>query len=216
MARNKYPEETIQLILEEALKLFMEKGYDHTSIQDIINHLGGLSKGAIYYHFKSKEEIFEAVCEKIANENTLYFDGIRDDKTKTGLEKLRAMVRSSYENPNNKAIFAITDKIVQDSKFMMLQVTQIFELVVPRFVEPIIRQGIGDGTIQTEYPKELAEVILTLLNIWINPGIAKTTPEEMGRKLIFLDILLRGIGIEIIDDEVVTRCVEVYKGYPGS
>ena len=52
MARNKYPEETVNLILDVAGRLFMEKGYEHTSIQDIINNLGGLSKGAIYHHFK--------------------------------------------------------------------------------------------------------------------------------------------------------------------
>ena len=54
MARNKHPEETVNLILDVAFHLFMEKGYEHTSIQDIIDQLGGLSKGAIYHHFKSK------------------------------------------------------------------------------------------------------------------------------------------------------------------
>ena len=57
MARNKHPEETVNLILDVAFRLFMEKGYEHTSIQDIIDNLGGLSKGAIYHHFKSKEDI---------------------------------------------------------------------------------------------------------------------------------------------------------------
>ena len=60
MARNKHPEETVNLILDVAFRLFMEKGYEHTSIQDIINQLGGLSKGAIYHHFKSKEDILIA------------------------------------------------------------------------------------------------------------------------------------------------------------
>ena len=45
MARNKYPEETINQILTVALNLFMQKGYEQTSIQDIINELGGLTKG---------------------------------------------------------------------------------------------------------------------------------------------------------------------------
>ena len=52
MARNKHPEETINLILDVSFRLFMEKGYEQTSIQDIIDHLGGLSRGAIYHHFK--------------------------------------------------------------------------------------------------------------------------------------------------------------------
>ena len=65
MARNKYPEETKKLIVDTAARLFMEKGYDHTSIQDIIDNLGGLTKGAIYHHFKSKEDIVYAVFEKM-------------------------------------------------------------------------------------------------------------------------------------------------------
>ena len=65
MARNKHPEETVNRILDVATRLFMEKGYEHSSIQDIIDELGGLSKGAIYHHFKSKEEILIAVTDQI-------------------------------------------------------------------------------------------------------------------------------------------------------
>ena len=64
MARNKYPEETIQKILDTAEQLFIEKGYDHASLQDIIETTG-LSKGAIYHHFASKEDMFYAVCDRI-------------------------------------------------------------------------------------------------------------------------------------------------------
>ena len=55
MARNKYPEETVKLILDISTILFSEKGYDDTSLQDIINETK-LSKGAIYHHFSSKED----------------------------------------------------------------------------------------------------------------------------------------------------------------
>lgn len=48
MARNKYPEQTVELILETARRLFLEKGYEATTIQDIVDGLGGLTKGAVY------------------------------------------------------------------------------------------------------------------------------------------------------------------------
>ena len=54
MARNKYPEITVEKILRAAQKLFLEKGYDNTTIQDIVDELNGLTKGAVYHHFKSK------------------------------------------------------------------------------------------------------------------------------------------------------------------
>ena len=47
VARNKYPEVTVEKILEVSQRLFIEKGYDNTTIQDIVNELGGLTKGAI-------------------------------------------------------------------------------------------------------------------------------------------------------------------------
>ncbi|MEF9940112.1 MAG: TetR/AcrR family transcriptional regulator [Clostridium sp.] len=205
MARNKYPEETVRLILDESLKLFIKKGYENTSIQDIIDNLGGLSKGAIYHHFKSKEEIFDAACKKIGDENSIYYDKIRDDKNKNGYEKLKTMIMAAYANPNNDAVISMTTQIMSDPKFMMNQIEEMYEIVAPNYIEPIIRQGIRDGSIKTDYPKELAEVMITLLNIWINPIIAKTSVDEMKQKLKFLGVLLHGIGIDILDDEITAQ-----------
>ena len=213
MARNKYPEETVKLIVDEALKLFIQKGYENTSIQDIINNLGGLSKGAIYHHFKSKEEIFDAVCIKIGQENAVYYDKIRDDKTKSGLEKLREMIHSAYSNPNNDAVIAMMGKIMSDPKFLTNQILEIYELVAPKYVQPMIEEGIRDGSIQTDYPKELAEVIITLLNVWVNPVIAKTTSDEMRQKLAFFSLLLNGIGIDILDQEAAEQYVALCNRY---
>ena len=68
MARNKYPEITVEKILDVAQRLFLEKGYDNTTIQDIVNELGGLTKGAIYHHFKSKEDILDAMIERMSRQ----------------------------------------------------------------------------------------------------------------------------------------------------
>ena len=53
MPRNKYPEETVQKILDVSLKLFLEKGYEETTVLDIVDNLEGLTRGAFYHHFKS-------------------------------------------------------------------------------------------------------------------------------------------------------------------
>lgn len=63
MARNKHPEETVKKILDVSMKLFLEKGYDHTTLSDIIQ-VSGLSKGAIYHHFASKAEILIRICDR--------------------------------------------------------------------------------------------------------------------------------------------------------
>lgn len=99
MARNKHPEETVNLILETAARLFMEKGYEHTSIQDIINNLGGLSKGAIYHHFKSKEDILVAVTDRITAESNKMLADICSRPDLNGKEKLKAIFKESISRP---------------------------------------------------------------------------------------------------------------------
>lgn len=86
MARNKNPEETVNKILDVSYRLFMEKGYEYTSIQEIIDQLGGLSKGAIYHHFKSKEDILVAVTDRITGESNRMLADIRDRKDLNGKE----------------------------------------------------------------------------------------------------------------------------------
>ena len=94
MARNKYPEVTVEKILKAAQKLFLEKGYDNTTIQDIVDELGGLTKGAIYHHFKSKEDIMDALGDQMFFDHNP-FEEIRSRKDLNGLQKMRtAMLRN--------------------------------------------------------------------------------------------------------------------------
>ena len=60
MPRKKNPKQTLENIVSIATELFVEKGCEKTSMQDIVNALG-MSKGAIFHHFKSKEDILNAV-----------------------------------------------------------------------------------------------------------------------------------------------------------
>ena len=213
MARNKYSEETVALIVSEALKLFIEKGYENTSIQDIINHLGGLSKGAIYHHFKSKKEIFVAVCERIGESNTAYFDDILANKATTGAEKLQEMISSVYNNPNNEVIHVVVKTMTEDPEFFMNNIKEIYELVAPQYIQPVLEEGMRDGSIVTNYPKELAEVVITLLNVWINPLINKGSKEDMKNRFVFLKIILGHLGADVLSDEMMEKCMEHCESY---
>ena len=92
MARNKYPEITVERILDAAQRLFLEKGYENTTIQDIVDELDGLTKGAVYHHFKSKEEIMDAVGDRMFEENNP-FEAVMGRNDLNGLEKIREMIR---------------------------------------------------------------------------------------------------------------------------
>ena len=56
-------------ILDVAERLFCTKGFDNTSTNDILKEIG-IARGTLYYHFKSKEEILDAMIERLSNEIT--------------------------------------------------------------------------------------------------------------------------------------------------
>ncbi|KAF5073723.1 TetR/AcrR family transcriptional regulator [Anaerotignum sp.] len=203
MARNKYPEETIRLILDVAQRLFLEKGYDSTSIQDIIDGLGGLSKGAVYHHYKSKEEIFNAVGDRYNEQVICELKAIRDDCSLTGYEKLKKMFCQSLSNSDREIVFTVAPNMLENPKLLAMQMREIFSDVVPHYVQPVMEQGIADGSIQTAYPKELSEVIIMLTNLWLNPLVINTDADSMEKRVHFFNLLLKNMGIELIDEQML-------------
>ena len=202
MGRNKYPEETVQKILDTAERLFIEKGYDRASLQDIIQETG-LSKGAIYHHFSSKEDIFYSVCDRIGQRNAAILRKVRDDETLNGLEKLRRIFKVSLQPERQAKIFCMMPYLLDNAKFLATEMRSIFQEVAPDFIEPIIRQGIADGSIHTDHPRELAEAMMLLSDIWINPIVRPTTPEELSARCTIYDQLFRSFGIsDLIDQEI--------------
>lgn len=213
MARNKHPEETVNLILDVAVRLFMEKGYEHTSIQDIINQLGGLSKGAIYHHFKSKEDILVAVTDKMTEESNKMLAVIRDRTDLTGKEKLKTIFKESICRPVQEDIFTVAPDLSNSPRLLFSIFKETVEEAAPDYILPIIEQGVADGSIQTDYPAELAELIILAANIWMNPMIFDNSPEESWRKFLVFRQMMSGFGLDIVDDELLDRLQELTSAY---
>ena len=209
MARNKNPKETVNRILDTAYRLFMEKGYEYTSIQEIINHLGGLSKGAIYHHFKSKEDILIAVTSRMTEQSNRMLAKIRDRTDLNGKEKLKVIFKDSINRPVQDEMFAVAPNIHSNAKLLFSILQETVHDAAPNYILPIIRQGIADGSIETDYPAELAELIILVANVWMNPMILDSTEEETLGKFMVFQQMLRGFGLDIVDEEMLHRLEEL-------
>ena len=216
MARNKHPEETVNLILDTAFSLFMEKGYEHTSIQDLLNNLGGLSKGAIYHHFKSKEEILETVTNRMTEESNKILAKIRDRKDLTGKEKLKMIFTESLNRPVQEEIFAAAPNISKSPTLLFSMFRDTVDGVSPNYILPIIREGVADGTIRTDCPEELAELIILLANIWMNPMVFGNSPEQIYRKFSVFRQMMQSFGLDILDEEIQDRMKELTAIYQSN
>ena len=213
MARNKHPEETINLILDVSFRLFMEKGYEHTSIQDIIDHMGGLSRGAIYHHFKSKEEILEAATNRMTAESNQMLAEVRDRKDLTGKEKLKMIFYESINRPVQNDLFTAAPGFHNNPKLFFSLVHDTVTETAIQYIQPIFRQGVADGTIRTEYPEQLAELVMLAANVWMNPMTFDSTAEETRRKFMVFRQMMEGFGLDIIDDRLMDRIVELAEIY---
>lgn len=157
MARNKYPEVTVEKILDAAQRLFLEKGYDNTTIQDIVNELDGLSKGAVYHHFKSKEEIMDAVGDRMFSANNP-FEAVRNRSDLNGLQKLKEAIRlnQSDEARTDMTIQAIP--LTRNPRLLVEMIESNRRILTPYYQE-LLEEGNRDGSLHTEYAKELAELM---------------------------------------------------------
>ena len=187
----------------------MEKGYEHTSIQDIISGLGGLSKGAIYHHFRSKDDILMAVTDRMTAQSNQMLAAIRDRSDLNGREKLKRIFKESISRPVQNDIFTVAPNFHDNPKLLFSLLHDTIDEVAPNYILPIIRQGISDGTIEAEYPEQLAELILLAANVWMNPMIFDSSVEESCRKFMVFARMLQGFGLDIVDDEMLERLREL-------
>ncbi|HCM87596.1 MULTISPECIES: TetR/AcrR family transcriptional regulator [Enterococcus] len=206
MARGKNPEETRQKILSVSKKLFLEKGYDNTSIQDIVNGLDGMTKGAIYQHFKSKFEIFETIIEPAESAE----ESLRKHQGNTGLEKLQSAILDAFTDYSRMRLNYSAAVTLRSPRFIGEQFIDMFSEVIPE-IKKIVEEGVNDGSIETEYPEEVADVLMMNLNTWIGLHLTVFTEEQLKRKIDFTKKIFDSMGIPIFNEEIMTEAYKMFE-----
>ena len=131
---------TKRKIFETSMRLFAEKGYDATSIEEITATVG-VAKGTLYYHFSSKEEIFEFLVEEGVKllKNSI---SIKTDKMQNSVDKLRAItliqIKGLFKYEN--FITIILSQIWGNDEKSKLCKKYVFEYI--QMIEEIVKEGI--------------------------------------------------------------------------
>lgn len=106
-ARKKQKEETYQKILHAAYQIFSEEGYEKASVNDICR-IAGVTKGAVYFHFQSKEDIlFTLIDLYLEKEKELFFTLNRyDENLEDSIRRMVEGIISFYlQNMHNSRFF---------------------------------------------------------------------------------------------------------------
>jgi len=172
-------------ILDAAQDFFFKKGYESTTIQDILNSLN-IAKGTFYYYFKSKGELLNALVERTTDQMTAQFAGVMNSE-QNAIKKFNNLVRagSSFKR-TNIAVFAVFLEVLYREENILLRTRmfrRITEKAAPLYAQ-IIRQGIKERLFNALDPDETAEMIIRLgedLNEKICGLILDTTrtPEQL-------------------------------------
>ena len=158
---------TKRKIFETSMDLFAKKGYEATSIEEITSVVG-VAKGTLYYHFSSKEEIFNFLVEEGMKLLKNSID-IKTSKLENSLEKLKAVVLiqikiiAKYENFISILLSQIWGQEPRNLKCR----SYVFEYI--NMVEAIIKEGIEKQELNVGDSSVIAS-----RNIWIyllNNGI---------------------------------------------
>ena len=197
MARNRDSHETRKKILEVSKDLFLEKGFDNTSIQDIIDGLGGLTKGVIYHHFESKDEILQSIVSE-NNQEILNYNWRGD----TALKKIQNSLMDAFSNLKYQRLVYSVSIMLRSPRLLGEQYLSLFSDFLPE-IRKNVYEGVKDESIKTEYPEELADLIILTLDVWIGFQISVFSVEELKRKMNFIKLTFEGLGVQLITDEMM-------------
>ena len=203
MPRKNNPKRTVENILSVSEKLFLEKGYDQTSMQNIVDALG-MSKGAIFHHFGSKEEIFTAVIDRQSKDAerqmSEWIEGMGEIPAR---EKITRLLEMILDDARMHDLSALVNQN-QSPRMIVATMRDNVDNVAP-MIAKIIKEGAADGSIKTDFPDECAQVLFLLLNIWCVPTVFDFDSRDSHRRLLFIQRMMRQFGLDVLSDDVITK-----------
>lgn len=190
----KEAEERKNEILDVAERLFTVKGFDNTTTNDILKEIG-IARGTLYYHFKSKEDILDAMIDRITERLIIEAKSIAKNKEMPVLQRLTMTVLAL--NINNDLGYEILEQMHKPQNALMHKKMQ--ECMLSR-VNPIltglIEEAIEQGICNTEYPLETVEMIM-LYSSTAFDALSEYSKEEQQQKIVaFIYNLERLLGME--------------------
>ena len=169
-------------ILDTSLQLFMKKGFDATSISDILSQLD-IARGTLYYHFESKEAIMDAIIERLLNQVLEKIEKLMTNNSLSQAEKFMGFFASinltqltgdeeivDYFNQPQNALFH-----EKSNRLLIKKLSPV--------LAQIISEGMESGLFDTPYPAETAELILVGITGFVDSKDSPVEENQTNRRM---------------------------------
>lgn len=158
-----------ETILNNATRLFSEKGYHNTALAEVAR-LTSVAEGTIFYHFKTKEELFAAILENIKlNIVNKYNEFFEERQFTSGLDRLEGSIYFYlFLVGTMEEMFLILHRydayeLAQDNPVFRRHFAEIYNFILDVF-EKAILQGQEDGSISVDSSGKAAFIIFTMVD----------------------------------------------------
>jgi AcrR family transcriptional regulator len=153
-------------ILDIALALFYEKGYEKTTIEDILTRTG-ISKGTFYYYFEAKEDVLKVLAWREAEKKLELTRKIVEAEGRSALDKLNQIISESQhlnltDIEHRLKIYQVVNEY-GNLEFIQRMNEHILNLGAP-LIQRLLEQGIKEQTMRLKYPDDLARLFIIIIN----------------------------------------------------
>jgi len=171
-------------ILDAAEELFVTKGYDKTSTNDILDRVG-IARGTLYYHFKSKEDILNAMIERINDSLIAKAKMIAADTSVPVIDRLVMTIASL--NVETDIGHEIIGEVHKPQNALMHQKMQenLTSGIVSVLLE-LAEEGVRQGLFNIKYPAETIEMLVLYSSIAFDDYHEKNSPSMEKKIAAFL------------------------------
>ena len=184
-------------ILDAAAELFAAKGYDETSTGDILDRVG-IARGTLYYHFKSKEDILDALIERI---NAALIAGAKaaaEDRSLPVVERIVRAVMSLKLDAGEATIgHEVLQQVHRPQNALMHQkmLQSLLDGAVP-VLTGLVEEGNAQGIFHASYPRETVEMLVLYPATFFDDRFPQTPEQLMNRVQAFIHSAERLLGAE--------------------
>lgn len=184
-----------EVLVDAASASFLERGVASTSVDDIVRR-SGVAKGTFYLYFKSKDDVVNAVAERIVEGVAAFVEAAATEPGRSPVERLLALGRSvgqvgveaqerelieRFHRPENRPIH---DRLSE----------RIVSRLLPT-VGSIVQDGIEQGAFVPQDPRLSAAFVLSTFNSLHDLLTNEVTTERVASELDAF--ILRGLGYEL-------------------
>lgn len=207
----KTPKQTIRKILKVSSRLFCQQGFECVKMQDILDKLRfyGLSKGAVYHHFRNKEDILHAILAHYECHLEKFCDV--QQTSSNARDKLKAIIMHIIQhNITHKDLIRSSFTLLQNPKAISYRLHNAHHTLAP-ILESLIQEGNADGSLSVAYPQAASQTLAWGVCVWLDVAFYPLQEREYIYKVRHLRMMLEGVGLNVIDENIASEFLEVWR-----